>query len=49
MADIGEMGDVVFLTALSKASSRFRISGMCELALDADISVLEPETAPCLL
>lgn len=49
LVDNGEMGDVVSLTALSKASNRFRIPGMYELALDADISILEPETAACLL
>ena len=49
LVDRGEMGDVVFLMALSKASNRLRMSGRYEFASDADVLILELEMAPCLL
>jgi hypothetical protein len=50
LVDCGELGEAaVFLTALSKASNRFRMSGMSDVVTDADILTLEPQMAPCLL
>lgn len=50
MVDCGEVGEAaVFLTALSKASNRFRMSGMSDVVTDADVLTLEPEMAPYLL